>query len=106
MSPWIDFEQAVRNVGDALIFAWKPNPACLAATTWDPGLVRKDMEEKLEKAKGCYVEIHLTDISTVRYEPQRLWEWSQIAQEVTESTPERGELHRREGGSQFAEYRN
>jgi hypothetical protein len=46
-------------------------------------MVRKDMEEKLQKAKNCIVEIHMKDISTVRYQPQRLWEWAQIAAEVT-----------------------
>jgi hypothetical protein len=41
------------------------------------------MEEKLQKAKDCIVEIHMKDISTVRYRPQRLWEWAQIAAEVS-----------------------
>jgi hypothetical protein len=26
----------------------------------------------------------MKDISTVRYEPQRLWEWSRMAMELTE----------------------
>jgi hypothetical protein len=26
----------------------------------------------------------MKDISTVRYQPQRLWEWAQIAAEVTQ----------------------
>ena len=84
MSPWVDFDKAVENVRDDTVFAWKPNPAVLAASVWDPEAVRKDMEEKLEKAKNCIVEIHMKDISTVRYQPQRLWEWAQIAAEVTE----------------------
>jgi len=84
MSPWIDFDKAVENVRDEVVFAWKPNPAALAAPIWDPKAVREDMEEKLRKAKDCVVEIHMKDISTVRYQPQRLWEWAQIAAEVTE----------------------
>jgi len=84
MSPWVDFDRAVENVRDQLVFAWKPNPAVLAAPVWNPKEVRKDMEEKLEKAKDCIVEIHMKDISTVRYQPQRLWEWTRIATEVTE----------------------
>ena len=83
MSPWVNFDRAVRNMGDEFIFAWKPNPAVLASETWDPEYVRRDMEEKLEKAKDCIVEIHMKDISTVRYQPQRLWEWARIAAEVT-----------------------
>jgi len=84
MSPWIDFDKAVENVRDEVVFAWKPNPAVLAAPVWDPKAIREDMEVKLRKAKECVVEIHMKDISTVRYQPQRLWEWAQIAAEVTE----------------------
>lgn len=86
MSPFIDFDKAVENVRDEFIFAWKPNPAVLATSSWNPDLVRKDMEEKLEKARkyNCIMEIHMKDISTVRYQPQRLWEWAQIAARVAE----------------------
>lgn len=84
MSPWVDFDKAVENVGRDLIFAWKPNPAVFAADAWDPDHVRRDMEEKLHKARNSVVEIHMKDISTVRYAPHRLWEWARIAAEVTE----------------------
>ena len=83
MSPWVDFPKAAESVGDQFIFAWKPNPAFLAYDKWHPELVRKDISEKLAiaAANGCIMEIHLKDISTVRYEPRRLTEWNQIAQE-------------------------
>lgn len=86
MSPFIDFNKAVENVRDEFVFAWKPNPAVLAASDWDPEAVRKDMERKLKKARefNCIVEIHMKDISTVKYQPQRLWQWAQIASEVAE----------------------
>jgi hypothetical protein len=38
----------------------------------------------LEKARGCRIEIIMKDVSTVRYEPQRLWEWEAIATELAE----------------------
>jgi hypothetical protein len=84
ISPFADFDKAVENIRDEIVFAWKPNPALLATSVWDPETVRKDMEKKLEKAKNCIMEIHMKDISTVRYQPQRLWEWAQIAAKVTE----------------------
>jgi len=86
MSPFIDFDKAVENVRNEFVFAWKPNPAVLAASKWDPETVRKDMREKLRKARefNCILEIHMKDISTVKYQPQRLWEWAQIAFEETE----------------------
>jgi hypothetical protein len=45
--------------------------------------VRRDIKEKLAiaAAHGCIVEMHLKDVSTVRYEPRRLTEWNRIAQE-------------------------
>jgi len=86
MSPWVDFKKAVENVGSRFIFAWKPNPAFVAYDQWDPDLVRRDVKEKLAMAaaNGCIVEIHLKDISTVRYEPQRLTEWDRIVKECAE----------------------
>ena len=32
--------------------------------------------------ESCYVELIMKDISTVRYRPQRLWEWAAIASEA------------------------
>jgi len=84
MSPWVDFDRAIEKVRDHIVFAWKPNPAVLASPAWDPMAVRNDLEEKLRKAKDCIVEIHMKDISTVRYQPKRLWEWARMAAEVTE----------------------
>ncbi len=84
MSPWIDVEKAVVNVGDQYVFSYKPNPAFLATLEWNPELARKNLEEVLEKANGCHIEVILKDISTVRYEPQRLWEWEKLAMELVE----------------------
>ena len=43
------------------------------------------MRSFLEKAGSpCHVELIMKDISTVRYQPQRLWEWAAIAMEVAE----------------------
>jgi hypothetical protein len=36
----------------------------------------------LETARGCHIEIIMKDVSTVRYQPQRLWEWEKIAMQV------------------------
>ena len=46
---------------------------------------RADLVEFVEAAAGrCHIEFIMKDISTVRYEPQRLWEWARIAMEVAE----------------------
>lgn len=84
MSAWADTDRAVEELGDKYVYSHKPNPAILAEEVWSPELARKRFREVLEKTRGCRVEIILKDISTVRYEPQRLWEWTNIATEEAE----------------------
>jgi len=86
ISPFADFNQAVKNICDEFVIAWKPNPAVLASPVWDPDAVRRELEEKLKIAReyNCVIEIHMKDISTVCYQPKRLWEWARIASEVAE----------------------
>ena len=51
----------------------------------NPDRARRDIRDFLEKARGrCHVELIMKDISTVRYEPQRLWQWAAIASEEAE----------------------
>jgi hypothetical protein len=83
MSPWIDLDVAVRNVGDEFVFSHKPNPAVFAEDIWNPAKARQMLEEVLARTQDCRVEVIMKDISTVRYEPQRLWAWSEMAQDVT-----------------------
>ena len=86
MSPWVDFQEAVNNVRDRFIFLWKPTPSFFAHNKWNPELVRNDIREKLMMAadRGCFVQILLADVSTVRDEPWRLTEWERIAEEEAE----------------------
>lgn len=84
MSPWVDVERGARAIGADYVFSYKPSPAVLAGDVWDPDQLRTDLRRVLEITKGCHVELILKDISTVRYQPQRLWEWAEIAKEVAE----------------------
>jgi hypothetical protein len=85
MSPFINPDAAVANVGSRYVFSYKPNPAVLAERTWHLDKAEHELENVLSKAKahGCVVEVIMKDISTVCYQPQRLWEWAQMATEVT-----------------------
>ncbi|MFL7807834.1 MAG: hypothetical protein AB8I80_04360 [Anaerolineae bacterium] len=84
MSQWIDVERAVEKVGTDYVFSRKPTPAVLAEDDWRPELARQQLAEFLAKARGCHIEIIMKDISTVRYQPQRLWEWERMAMELAE----------------------
>jgi hypothetical protein len=66
------------------VLSRKPNPAILAEDEWRPDVARADLRDFLEQARGCHVELIMKDISTVRYQPQRLWEWARIAAEVAD----------------------
>jgi hypothetical protein len=76
MSPWANVEKMVDNSNRDYVLSYKPNPAIFAVDHWDPNDSQKDLLGILEKTKGCAVEVIMKDISTVRYQPQRLWEWS------------------------------
>jgi hypothetical protein len=84
MSPWADVELGAEAIGRDFVFSWKPNPASVARDGWDPEAIEREMRHVVEVCArhGCPLEITLKDISTVRYRPQRLWEWATIAERV------------------------
>jgi hypothetical protein len=86
MSPWVDVEQGAQRIGKDLVFSRKPSPAYLAGPTWDAEAVRQDLQDTQEccARHGCPVEFILKDISTVCYQPQRLWAWADVARRVVE----------------------
>ncbi|NPV53724.1 MAG: hypothetical protein HPY71_09400 [Firmicutes bacterium] len=84
MSPWVNVEEGAANIGNKYVFSYKPSPAIFAADAWDLEAARAQLVSALEKTRGCVVEVIMKDISTVRYQPQRLWEWTEMAAQVTE----------------------
>jgi hypothetical protein len=88
VSPWNDLDRMAGELGSGYVFSFKPNPAIFAEDTWNPGKARAELVSALEKTRGrCHVEIIMKDISTVRYQPQRLWEWARIAEESASRLP-------------------
>ncbi len=82
VSPWCDFDKTVAAFGDRLVYSVKPSPAILAEDVWQPERARQAIREILDIAQGqLAIEFIMKDISTVRYQPQRLWEWSRIVRE-------------------------
>jgi hypothetical protein len=88
-SPWCNVERLIDKVGGDYVISRKANPAVLAHDVWQPELARQELQSFLESTAGnCHVEFIMKDISTVRYQPQRLWEWAAIAMEVVENFAE------------------
>ncbi|MBO6053053.1 MAG: hypothetical protein J6Q17_04895 [Clostridia bacterium] len=84
-SPWSDRENFAANLPKKYIMSNKPNPALLAQSSFDEDAIRADLRRTIAaaRANGLGLEMILKDISTVKYEPERLWRWSQIAEEET-----------------------
>lgn len=84
MSPWVDEERGASEIGGDYVYSRKPNPALLAGVSFDEDLVRDHLQASVDVCArhGCPLELILKDISTVCYEPQRLWRWADIAMEV------------------------
>jgi len=84
MSPWADVDQAVPKVAGKYVFSHKPSPAIFAVDVYDPEQARKHLTDVLDRTDGCVVEVIMKDISTVRGDPRRLWQWAETAMGVVE----------------------
>lgn len=80
-SAWCKVEKIMNGLGSEMVYSIKPSPAILATDRWNPERAREEIRRVLDIGQGSHMEFIMKDISTVRHEPQRLWEWSQIAKE-------------------------
>ncbi len=85
VTPWCRTGRAVEAIGPRWVVSRKPNPAIFAEDRWNPARARQEIREFLQAARGCHVELIMKDVSTVRGEPRRLWEWARIAREEAEA---------------------
>ncbi len=86
MSPWVDEEIGAAEIGGDFVYSRKPSPALLAWPSFDEAAVREHLRASVDACArhGCPLELILKDISTVKYEPQRLFEWARMAMEVVQ----------------------
>ncbi len=81
-SPWNNTEKVIAELGRDYVLSRKPNPAIFVPDKFDPGQARREIRDFLVQTEGeCHVEFIMKDISTVNYEPRRLWEWERICME-------------------------
>ena len=82
VSPWCDSAKIIEGLGPDYVISRKPSPAILATDTWHPEQAREQIREFMNLTEGkSHVELIMKDISTVRHDPKRLWEWATIAME-------------------------
>ena len=84
MSPWVDEERGAAEIGGEFVYSRKPTPALLAEERFDSVRVREHLQASVDVCEkhGCPLELILKDISTVRYEPERLFQWAEIAMDA------------------------
>ncbi len=83
ISPWCRFGRVVKEAGPDYVLSVKPNPAVFAGDVWQPEEARAAIQDVLDASDGqCHLEFIMKDISTVRYEPQRLWDWESLTMEI------------------------
>ncbi len=81
-SPWNNTRLGIEELGDDYVISRKPSPAIFASRSFDPDQARREIREFLDQTGGnCHIELIMKDISTVMYEPQRLWAWEKICME-------------------------
>jgi hypothetical protein len=92
MSPWVNEETGAAEIGPNYVYSRKPNPALLAAPRFNEQEVRGHLQASVNACArhGCPLELILKDISTVNYEPRRLWRWAEIAMDIVGATPQPG----------------
>jgi len=84
MSPWVDEELGAAEIKGDYVYSRKPNPALLAWPNFNEQAVRGHLQASVDVCArhGCPLELILKDISTVKYQPKRLWRWAGIAMQV------------------------
>lgn len=85
VSPWNDSKKIIDAIGSDYVMSRKPNPAIVAWDIFNPEQAEKEIREFMELTdRSMHVELIFKDISTVRRQPQRLWQWAEIASRVAE----------------------
>jgi hypothetical protein len=84
MSPWADEEIGASAIGRDYVYSRKPNPALLAWPDFNEEEVRGHLQKTVDVCARhkCPLELIQKDISTVCYQPRRLWRWAELAMEV------------------------
>ena len=80
VSPWVNSKKAVEGYGSNYVLSRKPSPAIFLK--WNAPEAKRELEEFKNVARDSNVEFIMKDISTVKYQPQKLWEWADIAMKV------------------------
>lgn len=84
VTPWADVRACAEQIQQDYVFSWRPSPAEMICTGFDPEKVRPFIRAGLEASKNCHVDITLKDIETIDGNFDNLIEWTRIVREIVE----------------------
>ena len=86
VSPWNDYEKILPGIEGEYVASVKPTPAVFVDDVFEPEGARARLQQAVDAGGDfSHIELIMKDISTVRYRPQNLWQWSEIAMDVARS---------------------
>ena len=84
VSTFNDFEKAAEEIGTSYIYSFKPRADNIARNEWIPELDGKYLDEVLNMAQGCRIEIVNQEMITCRGEARRIIDWCNLAREAAD----------------------
>lgn len=87
VSPFSKLDAAMEKFGPDYIISFKADSIFLTETPWNKEALKKELKDvcALAKKYHCHVEIIMKTILTLGGDPQRLWEWCDMAKEIVEN---------------------
>ena len=84
VSPFTKLESAMEKIGSDYVVSFKPNSNYLVGATWEKEILRKELINICDLARKykSHVEIDMKTIISLNGEPQRLWEWCDMAYDI------------------------
>jgi hypothetical protein len=85
VSPFTDLALAADELGDQYVFSWKHNPTYLLSDYFAEADMRRSIEDGVNRAKGCNMEIIMKDVLSMKQHPERLKAWVDTVRTVIEN---------------------
>lgn len=82
VTPRADVRKCAEQIGKDYVISWRPNPADMVCTNWNPDRVEKIIRDGADACRDGIYHIHLKDVETVMGEPERLERWTQLVRDT------------------------
>jgi hypothetical protein len=80
-SAWTDLAKVADAVGDRYTIMWRQKASDVVFAP-DVEAIRRHLQEGLQIARGCHLQIVLRELQTLNGRPERLREWAAVAKDV------------------------